>query len=101
VTHPGAYCGASIGAAAAYTLAVLAGLPSFYYFPRLDAWGLQPLADEPTVRWYGYLLVGLIGGALGMLAGRAWPRPRWPLVWIAAAVCMVLLFAHEWSWFTR
>ena len=102
VTHPGAYCLASMLAAAGYTIAVFAPLPSFYYFPRIDAWGFELLAGEPTIRWYGYLLYGLIGGALGALAGRAIKRdPPWRLVWISAAIFLVLLVAHEWSWFTR
>ena len=93
--------GATIGAVVGYTAAVLAPfVPSLYYYPKLDAWRLAPVADENAVRWYGYMLYALAGGALGAIAGRiTGRRAPWRLILGFATLCLLALAWHERRWF--
>ena len=93
--------GATVGSMVGYTAAVLAPfVPDLYYYPRLDAWRLAPLAGEIAVRWYGYVLYLLAGAVIGAAIGRIRGR-HLPWRWILgmATLCLVALAWHEREWF--
>jgi hypothetical protein len=101
VTRSGASWGATIGAIAGYTAAVLLPLTPLQYAPHLGAWrlGAGP-PGEIVVRWFGFVVYAAVGGALGaVLGGLVVRRPPWSLVAPAAALAWLALAAHELRWF--
>jgi hypothetical protein len=102
VRRPSLFWGASVGAIVAYTLSALGVLPWLPVFaPRLDAWSWTATPGEPTIRWYGFLIHGLIGSGVGALLARPLRRPPWHLVPVLAAAALLLLGIHDRAWFLR
>lgn len=93
----------AVGAIVVYAVAVVVPLPAPVFLPRLGLWDLIGMPGEPGMRWYGWLIAGLFGGAAGMAVGRVMRRaPSWHLVWILATVALALVtVVHERSWFLR
>jgi hypothetical protein len=93
--------GATVGAVAGYTAAVLAPfMPDLYYYPQIDAWRLTPVQGETPIRWYGYVLYSIAGGLLGALVGRLTGRRLPPtMIWWFGVVCLLALSWHEREWF--
>jgi hypothetical protein len=99
---PGAWWGASVGAALVYTSAVLFSFPpALHFFPRLGSWGFAALPEEPSIRWYGWIIETALGGLLGFAIGRFVKRPPWGLTWLIAVACLLALAWHERHWFLR
>jgi len=93
--------GATIGAIIGYTAAVLAPfVPALYYYPRLDAWRLEPVAGEIAVRWFGFVLYAIAGAVVGAIAGRvSGRRPPSAVVLGFAVACLLALAWDERRWF--
>ncbi len=100
--RPSLFWGASVGGIVMYTLSALGVVPWLpIYAPRLDAWSWTVDPGEPALRWYGFLIHGLIGAALGALLARPLRRPPWHLVPVLAAAALLLLGLHDRTWFLR
>jgi ABC-type branched-subunit amino acid transport system permease subunit len=97
--------GASVGALAAYALAVLVpALPSLYYLSRLGRWGVQAVVGEPAILWYGWLGYAGLGALLGAAVGGRLLRKTshsWHVAWLVAIATMLLLAWNERGWFQK
>jgi len=101
VKSPGIAWGATLGALIVYVLATTSRvLPLLVYLPRTGTWHVGDVAGEPGIRWYGWLLWGLIGGVVGALAGRTVrERAPWWTAWGPAAIALIGLAIAERHWF--
>src|SRR6185436_5228513 len=93
------FWGASMGAILFYTLSAFDLLPWLpLYLPRPDLWSWAAEPGEPSMRWYGFLVHGLIGALVGMALALPVRRPPWRLVPAFGAIAWLLLALHDRSW---
>ena len=95
--------GVTLGAILGYAATVLLPFPPhLYFYPLLGKWSTALMPDEPSIKWYGFMIYGLVGAILGgLVASRVRWRPPWTFVWGMAAAIFLLLVWHERIWFGK
>ena len=95
--------GVTLGAILGYAATVLLPFPPcLYFYPLLGKWSTTLTPGEPSIKWYGFMIYGVVGAILGgLVASRVRRRPPWALVWGIAAAVFLLLVWHERIWFGK